>query len=63
MMMALLVGTADVAEQSGKQLERCREDTWRVAVMPKHSGNLKHRELPRYEKRSLLVCDEKFFSE
>jgi hypothetical protein len=58
---ATFINTA-AADESRESFDRCREDTWRVAVA-KRGGRPKQARVPRYKQRSLLVCDEQFFAD
>ncbi|MET0535286.1 MAG: hypothetical protein ABW171_13790 [Steroidobacter sp.] len=60
--MGLLAAFPSHAEADDKALNSCREEVWRVSVVTK-AGNPKHTSLPRYQKRTVLVCDEKVFAE
>jgi hypothetical protein len=63
--IGLIVGVPANAEDSadaGKSLKSCREEVWRVSV-PTKGGGPKSTLLPRYQKRTVLVCDEKIFAE
>jgi hypothetical protein len=53
---------AHAEEIAGTLLSSCREEVWRVRVMPS-GGPPKNAPLPRYEKRSVLVCDERVFAD
>jgi hypothetical protein len=54
--------SAALASDNGTSPTGCRTEVWRVTVAPK-GGNPKYTPLPRHEKRSVLVCDEKVFAE
>lgn len=63
--IGLLAGRSAHANESaavGKSGELCREEVWSVRVLGKGS-NPKSTLLPRYHKRTVLVCDEKVFAE
>lgn len=53
-----LVGAAEAADLD----KSCREETWRVRVM-KGGGAPKSVQLPNYQQRTVLVCDEKVYAE
>lgn len=44
-----------------KSLDSCHEEVWRVSVTK--GGSPKTTSMPRYQKRTVLVCDEKAFAE
>jgi hypothetical protein len=63
--IGLMVGVSANAEDTagaGKSLKSCREEVWRVSV-PAKGGNPKYTVLPRYQNRTVLVCDEKVLAE
>ena len=53
-----MAGAAETADLD----KSCRQETWRVTVVTK-GGNPKQGPLPRYQKRNVLICDEKVFAE
>jgi hypothetical protein len=61
-LIAVLGSPVAVAKDNGDYPTQCREEVWQVAITAK-GGNPKYTPLPRFEKRTVLVCDEKFFAE
>jgi hypothetical protein len=60
-LIAGLSANAEDSADAGKSLKSCREEVWRVSV-PTKGGNPKYTALPRYQNRTVLVCDEKVFA-
>lgn len=53
---------ANAGERAGSDQTACRQEVWRVSVV-QNGGNPKNLQLPRYQKRTVLVCDQEVFAE
>ena len=61
-LIGMFAGPAAVAQDNDASATACREEVWRVSAAPK-GANPKYTPLPRYEQRTVIVCDEKYFAE